>query len=102
MDENTNVDVFEKTKENYPKSSKYVEAQVNALDEILQSYSYQGNLKLDQIRHTIETRDHEFVDLEMIRLLSKVCASCEEGHVFMDCPFLPFHIKVSIARHVEL
>jgi hypothetical protein len=27
-------DVFEKTKENYPRSSKYVEAQANALDEV--------------------------------------------------------------------
>ncbi len=33
MDENTYVDVFEETKENYPKSFKYVKAQVNALDE---------------------------------------------------------------------
>jgi hypothetical protein len=34
MDENTNVDVFEETEENYPISSKYVEAQVNAWDEV--------------------------------------------------------------------
>jgi len=27
---------------------------------------------------------------------------CEEGHVIMDCPFVPFHIRVSIAMHVEL
>jgi len=26
----------------------------------------------------------------------------EEGHVIMDCPFLPFHIRIGIARHVEL
>ncbi len=40
---------------------------------------------------------------EMVRLLSKVCAFCEEkGHVIMDCPFIPFHIKACIARHVEL
>jgi hypothetical protein len=32
VDENTNVDVFEKIEENYPKSSKYAEAQVNVLD----------------------------------------------------------------------
>jgi hypothetical protein len=58
---------------------------------------------LDQIRHIVETRDHEFVDSEMIRLLSKVCAFCEEeGHVIMDCPFVPFHIRAGIARHVEL
>jgi hypothetical protein len=39
----------------------------------------------------------------MIRLLSKVCALCaEEGHVIMDYPFVPFHIKRSIAKHVEL
>ncbi len=39
----------------------------------------------------------------MIRLLSKVYAFCEEeGHVIMDCPFVPFHIKAGIARHVEL
>jgi len=35
VDENTNVNVFEEIKENYPRSSKYVEAQVNVLDEVL-------------------------------------------------------------------
>jgi hypothetical protein len=34
VDENTNVDVFEETQENYPRSSKYTEAQMNALDEV--------------------------------------------------------------------
>jgi hypothetical protein len=39
----------------------------------------------------------------MIRLLSKVYAFCEkEGHAIMDCPFMPFHIKAGISRHVEL
>jgi hypothetical protein len=39
----------------------------------------------------------------MIRLLSRVCAFCEEkGHVIMDYPFVPFHIRAVIARHVEL
>jgi hypothetical protein len=39
----------------------------------------------------------------MVKLLSKVCAFCEkEGHVIMDCPFVPSHIKVGIVRHVEL
>jgi hypothetical protein len=57
---------------------------------------------LDQTRYIAETWDHEYVDLEMIKLLSKVCAFCEEeGHAIMDCPFVPFHIKVGIARHVE-
>jgi hypothetical protein len=36
-------------------------------------------------------------------LLLKVCAFYEnEEHAIMDCPFVPFHIKISIARHVEL
>jgi hypothetical protein len=47
VDENTNVDVFEETKENYPRSFEYAKAHVNALDEIPQSYSHQGNLELD-------------------------------------------------------
>ncbi len=34
VDENTNVDVLEETKENYPQSSRYAKAQVNTLDEI--------------------------------------------------------------------
>jgi hypothetical protein len=39
----------------------------------------------------------------MIRLLSKVYALYEEEkHVIMDCPFVPFHIKVSNVKHVEL
>jgi hypothetical protein len=58
---------------------------------------------LDQTRYIIETQDHEFVDLEMVILLSKVYAFYEEeGHVNMDCPFMPFHIRTSIVRHVEL
>ncbi len=57
---------------------------------------------MDQTKYTTETRDHEYVDLEMIMLLSNVCAFCEEeGHVIMDCPFMPFHIKIGIVRHVE-
>jgi hypothetical protein len=102
VDENTNVDVFEETEKNFPRSSEYVEAQVNALDEVSQSYSYQGNLKLDQTKHIVETRDHEFVDSEMIMLLSRVYAFYEKGHVIMDCPFVPFHIRVGIVRHVDL
>ncbi len=39
----------------------------------------------------------------MMRLLSRVCKFCEEErHAIMDCPFVPFHINVGIARHVEL
>jgi hypothetical protein len=34
VDENTNVDVFEENEENYPRSFKYAETQVNALDEV--------------------------------------------------------------------
>jgi hypothetical protein len=34
VDENTNVDVFEETKKNYPQSLEYVEAHVNVLDEV--------------------------------------------------------------------
>jgi hypothetical protein len=90
VDENTNVDVFKETKENYPRSFEYVEALVNALDEVPQSYLHQGNLELDQTRHTTQTWDHEYVDSEMIRLLSKVYVFCEEGHAIMDCPFFAF------------
>jgi hypothetical protein len=42
------------------------------------------------------------MDSEMIRLLSKVYAFCEEGHVIMDYLFVPFHIRAGIAKHVEL
>jgi len=76
---------------------------VNVLDEAPQSYSHQGNLELDQTKYTIETWDHEYVDLEVVRLLSKVFVFCEEKrHAIMDCPFVPFHIRASIARHVKL
>jgi hypothetical protein len=103
VDENTNVDVFEKIEENYPQSSKYAEAQVNVLDQVSQSYSYQRNLMLDQIRYTTKKWDHEYVDSEMVKLFSRVCAFCEEEkHVIMDCPFVPFHIRACIAKHVEL
>jgi len=58
---------------------------------------------MDQTKYTAKTRDHEFVDLEMVILFSRVCAFCEEeGHAIMDCPFVPFHIRANIVRHVEL
>ncbi len=58
---------------------------------------------LDQIKYTLETHDHESMDLEVVKLLLRVCAFHEEeGHVIMDCPFVPFHIKVGITRHAEL
>jgi hypothetical protein len=53
--------------------------------------------------YIVETHDHEYVDSEVVRLLSKVCVICEEeGHAIMDCPFVLFHIRTHIARHVEL
>ncbi len=57
---------------------------------------------MDQIRYTTKTHDHEFVDSEVIILLSRIYAFCEEGHAIMDCPFVPFHIRTCIVRHVEL
>ncbi len=72
------------------------------LDEVPHSNSHKRNLELDQTKCTTETQDHEFMDLEMVKLLSKVCAFCEERHVIMDYPFVPFHIRIGIARHVEL
>jgi hypothetical protein len=39
----------------------------------------------------------------MIKLLSRVYAFYEEEtHAIMDYPFVPFHIKVGIVRHLEL
>jgi len=71
------------------------------LDEVPYSYQHQRNLKLDQIKYTIETHDHESMDSKVVRLLSRVYAFCEEeGHAIMDCPFVPFHIKANITRHV--
>ncbi len=75
---------------------------MNVLDEVPHSYSHQRNLELVQTRYIVETRDHESVDSEMVRLFSRVCAFCEERHAIMDCPFVPFHIRASIARHLEL
>jgi len=42
------------------------------------------------------------MDSKMVRLISRVCAFCEEGHAILDCPFMPFHIRACIPRHVEL
>jgi hypothetical protein len=72
------------------------------LDEMPQSYSHQGNRELDQKRYIVENRDHESMDSKMVRLFSRVYAFYEEGHAIMDSFFVPFHIKASIARHVEL
>jgi hypothetical protein len=58
---------------------------------------------LDQTRYTTKTWDHEYVDLKMIKLLSRVYTFYEEkGHAIMDYLFVPFHIKASIVRHLEL
>jgi len=43
------------------------------------------------------------MDLEMVRLVSKAYAFCEEErHAIMNCPFVFFHIIVDIVKHVEL
>jgi hypothetical protein len=40
---------------------------------------------LDQPKYIAETRDYESMDSEMIKLLSRVYAFCEEkGHAIMD------------------
>ncbi len=54
---------------------------------------------MDPTRYTTKTRDHESMDLEVVRLLSRVRAFYEEGHAIMDSPFLPFHIRTCIAKH---
>jgi hypothetical protein len=56
---------------------------------------------LDQTKYIAETQNHEFVDLKVARLFSRVCVFCEKRHTIMDCPFMPFHIKAGIVRHVE-
>jgi len=46
---------------------------------------------------------NESLDLEVVKLFSKVYAFYEEeGHAIMDYPFVRFHIKVSTPKHVEL
>ncbi len=55
VEENTNINVVEKIEENYLRSFEYAEAHVNVLDEVPQSYSHQGNPKLDQTRYTTKT-----------------------------------------------
>jgi hypothetical protein len=77
--------VVEETEGNYIQSYEYAKAHVNVLDEVPQSYSHQGNLELDQTRYITKTQDHESMDLEMVKLLSKVYAFCdEERHAIMD------------------
>jgi len=67
---------------------------VNVLDEIPQSYSHQGNSKLDQPKYITKKWDHESMDSKMAKLISKVCAFCEEkGHAIMDCPLCLFKLK---------
>jgi hypothetical protein len=43
------------------------------------------------------------MDLKVAKLFSKVCTfNEEERHAIMDCPFVPFHIRACIVKHVEL
>jgi hypothetical protein len=86
-----------------PKCVGAVYLSTSYMVEIPQSHSHKGNSKLDQTKYIVEKWDHGFVDSKMVKLLSKVCAFCEEkGHVIMDCHFMPFHIRAYIVRHVEL
>jgi hypothetical protein len=71
VEENTNIDVFKEIEENYMWSNKYAKAQMNVLDEIPQSYSHQGNLKLDQTKY-IWKHGIMNMDLEVAGLFSKV------------------------------
>ncbi len=64
VEENTNINMLEKTEENYLQSSEYAEAQMNVLDEV----PHQGNLELDQTRYTTKIQDHEYAVLEVTRL----------------------------------
>jgi hypothetical protein len=57
---------------------------------------------LDQTRYIAKTWDHESTDLEVVRIFLRVYAFCEEGHIIMDYPFVPFHIRANIVRHVGL
>ncbi len=67
VEENININVIEQTKENYLRPYEYVEAHVNVLDEVPQSYSHAKIPKLNQTRYIIKIKDHEFVDLEVTR-----------------------------------
>jgi hypothetical protein len=51
---------------------------VNVLDEILNSYSHQMNLKLDQTRYIAKTWDHEFVDSKMVNNFQRSVHSVRE------------------------
>jgi len=43
------------------------------------------------------------MDSEVVILLLRINAFYEEeGHAIMGYPFVPFHIRSSIARHMEL
>jgi predicted RNA-binding protein Jag len=78
VEENTNINVLEETKKSFLKPFEYAEAHVNVLDEVPQSYSHKINLELDQTRYITKTKDHEFMDLEVVGLLSRICAFYEE------------------------
>jgi hypothetical protein len=69
VEENTNINVLEEMEENYLRPFEYVEAQINVLDEVPQSYSHQRNPELDQTRYIAKTKDHESMDSKVARLL---------------------------------
>ncbi len=76
---------------------------MNVLDELPQSYWHKKDPKFDQTKYIVKTKDHQYVDLEVAKLFSRVYLFCEEeGHVIMDCLFVPFHIRADIVKHVEL
>ncbi len=103
MEENTNINVFEEIEENYLRPFEYVKAHVNVVDEVPHSYSHQRNLELDQTSYIAKIEDHESMDSEVAKLLSKAYAfyaqKKERNH---GLSFVSFHIRIDIARHVEL
>jgi len=68
------------------------------LNEVPQSYSHQGNPKLDQTRYITKIHYQEYVDLEVIRLLSRIYGFCE-GHVIIVATLaLGSRLKQGFAR----
>jgi hypothetical protein len=76
---------------------------MNVLDEVPQSHLHQRNLELDQTRYIIKTHDHESMDLEVANFFQKSKHFVRKKDMQLwILLFVPFHIKTSIAKDVEL
>jgi hypothetical protein len=93
--------VFEETGKNYPRSFEYAKAQVARWSTTIILLSKESRVGSNNAyNQNTWSWICGFGDDQVIFM--GLCIMWGRKNVIMDCPFVPFHIKKTIARHVEL